>query len=63
LASYGDPVLAGILCLAMLAELAVAGVVPDRPAAAALTVLSTASLAYRRRLPLASFAVLWTAML
>ncbi len=63
LASYGDPVLAGALCLTMLAELAVAGVVPDRPAAAALAVLGTASLAYRRRLPLASFAVLWTAML
>ena len=63
LASYGDPVLAGTLCLAMLAELTAAGIVPDRPALAALAVLSTAPLAYRRRLPLASFAVLWTAML
>jgi len=61
--SYGDPVLAGTLCLAMLAELSVAGVVSDRPGAAALAVLGTAPLAYRRRLPLGSFAVLWTAML
>jgi len=59
---YGDPVVAGALGVAFVAELAVEGVVPDRPEAAVLALLATAPLAYRRRLPLASFIVLWGAM-
>jgi signal transduction histidine kinase len=63
LTSYGDTVLAGVLSVSLLAEVTAAGALPARPVPAALAVLATAPVAYRRRLPLASFVVTWTAML
>jgi signal transduction histidine kinase len=63
LRSYGDVALAGALTGTLLLELFAAGFLPDRPVTAALAVLATGSIAYRRRLPLAFFGVAWTAML
>jgi signal transduction histidine kinase len=63
LRSYGDPVLAAGLAAAMLTELTFKGYVPSHPEVVALAVLGTGPLAYRRRLPLASFVVLWASML
>jgi signal transduction histidine kinase len=63
LRGYGDAALAALLAAGFLVELGLAGTLSDRPASALLAVLATVALAYRRRAPLASFVVIWAAML
>ena len=63
LSSYGDVALAVALAAALLGELAAAGQIPARAEVAPLAVLASGAVAYRRRLPLASFVVLWSALL
>ena len=60
---YGDFVLAAVLALSMLGELAATDVLPGKPAIAVLALLGTLPLTYRRRMPLASFVVMWSALL
>ncbi len=59
---HGDVVLAVVLAVALELELLASGVLADTPIAAPLALVGTLPMAYRRRLPLASFVVLWAGM-
>lgn len=63
LREHGDVVLAAVVAAEMLRELLAAGTLSERPVAVLLALLATLPLAFRRRQPLASFVILWSALI